>query len=182
MHPKDQVQKIADSISEYGFTVPLVADGDGVVIMGHGRLMAAKLLEMKTVPCIIRTDLTDEQANGLRIADNRVAEGEYDIDALIAELSSIDSFTGYSGAEIDTLMMAMNDEATDPDKEWGGMPKFDQEDSIFRSVIVHFHDQKGVDDFKAAVNKDFTNQAKYIWYPEIIIDGARGKAYEADQQ
>ena len=71
-HPSEQVDKIARSIQDFGFTVPLVIRDDNTIIMGHGRLYAARQLDLETVPCIVRDDLTEAEARALRIADNRV--------------------------------------------------------------------------------------------------------------
>ena len=73
-HPDSQVDKIANSIKSYGFDQPIAVDTEGVIIKGHGRLMAALKLGMKKVPVIVRADLTLIQAAASRIADNKVAE------------------------------------------------------------------------------------------------------------
>ena len=105
-HPADQVNKIASSIKNYGFTVPMVIDGQNEIIMGHGRLLAAKKLGMEEVPCMVRDDLTEAQVKALRIADNKVSESEWDIEILLAEIDGLEDFTGFnldeiSGLEID---------------------------------------------------------------------------------
>ena len=102
-HPADQVDKIASSIKNYGFTVPMVIDGQNEIIMGHGRLQAAKKLGMEEVPCIVRDDLTESQVKALRIADNKVSESEWDIELLEIELETIEGFTGFECGEIDNL-------------------------------------------------------------------------------
>ncbi len=85
-HPKEQIEKIARQISEHGFDVPIVVDPAMVIIKGHGRLLAAKKLKLKTVPVIIRTDLSPEQVKAARIADNKVAESEWEMDFLKDEM------------------------------------------------------------------------------------------------
>lgn len=57
----EAIQYVANSIKEFGFKVPLVIDSDNVVICGHTRLLAAKQLGLKDVPCVVADDLTDEQ-------------------------------------------------------------------------------------------------------------------------
>lgn len=89
-HPKDQVQKIAASIKEFGFNQPLVLDKNNVVIVGHGRLEAAKLLGMTEVPTIT-VDLTEEQANAYRLADNKLNESDWDMKLVIEELKGLSS-------------------------------------------------------------------------------------------
>ena len=90
-HPPDQIRAIAKSIRTFGFTVPLVIDDDGVIVAGHGRYAAAtKRIGMDTVPCIRRADLTDDQIRAFRLADNRVAESDWDNDLLAEELAAVD--------------------------------------------------------------------------------------------
>ena len=73
-HNEKAVEPVAESIREFGFKVPIVIDGAGVVVTGHTRLKAAKSLGMKKVPCIIADDLTPEQVDAFRLADNKTAE------------------------------------------------------------------------------------------------------------
>ena len=75
-HPKEQVEHIANSIKEFGFQQPLVVDKNNVLVIGHGRLLAAKKLKMQTVPVVCAEDLTDEQIAALRLADNKTNESE----------------------------------------------------------------------------------------------------------
>lgn len=70
----EAVEYVANSIKEFGFKVPIVVDSNNIVICGHTRLLAAKQLNMKEVPCIIADDLTDEQIKAFRLADNKVGE------------------------------------------------------------------------------------------------------------
>lgn len=84
------VEKVAASIREFGWAQPIVVDGDGVVIIGHTRLKAAKKLGLKTVPVLVRADLTPEQVAALRLADNKTAElAEWDEPLLAAELDAL---------------------------------------------------------------------------------------------
>lgn len=96
------IDKVAKSIKEFGFKVPIVIDKDNVVVAGHTRLEAAKKLEMKEVPCIVADDLTENQIKAYRLADNRVAEFSlWDFQLLNEELESItDIDMGDFGFEI----------------------------------------------------------------------------------
>ena len=85
------VQYVANSIKEFGWKQPIVIDKDGVIIAGHTRWKAAKKLGMKTAPCIMADDLTDEQVRAYRLADNKVAEmADWDFTALEEELAGIE--------------------------------------------------------------------------------------------
>lgn len=90
IHDEKQVKKIAESIKQFGWDQPIVVDKDGVIIKGHGRRLAALKLGLKTVPVLVRSDLTPEQVNAARVADNRVAMGDIDTEMLQRELSMID--------------------------------------------------------------------------------------------
>lgn len=91
-HEKDQVSRIAESMSRFGWKGnPIIVDADGVIIAGHGRRLAAIEIGMKEVPVVIAKDLTPEQVRAYRLADNRVAQGDIDGEMLKLELSDIDS-------------------------------------------------------------------------------------------
>lgn len=94
-HDRDQIQNVANSIKRFGWQQPLVIDQDGVVIIGHCRLEAAKQLGLKTVPCVQETDLTGEEIKELRIADNRTNESPWDYEALEEESAGLD-FDGFN--------------------------------------------------------------------------------------
>ena len=81
------VEKVAESIRQFGFKQPILIDEDDIIIAGHTRQLAAKKLKMQQVPCIYADDLTPEQVKAYRLADNKVAEfAEWDFDLLNQEL------------------------------------------------------------------------------------------------
>lgn len=87
------VAAVAASIREFGFKVPIVIDRDGVIIAGHTRHKAALQLGLETVPTIRADDLTEEQVQAFRLADNKTAElAEWDWDKLNAELAQLSGF------------------------------------------------------------------------------------------
>ena len=69
-HDKRQIDIVAESIRQYGFVQPVVIDRDGVIVIGHCRVLAAKKVGMEEVPCVCVDDLTPEQVNALRLVDN----------------------------------------------------------------------------------------------------------------
>lgn len=89
-HDKRQIDNVAESIRQYGFVQPVVIDRDGVIVIGHCRVLAAKQLGMEAVPCVCVDDLTPEQVNALRIVDNKSHESEWDFDLLAYELAELD--------------------------------------------------------------------------------------------
>lgn len=111
------VQKVAASIKEFGFKVPIVLDKNGVIIAGHTRYAAAKTLGLSEVPCVIAKDLSDAQARAFRLADNKVAElAQWDFNALGLELAEIELDMQQFGFEDETITAdAFSDEFTLPE-------------------------------------------------------------------
>lgn len=89
-HDQTQIDNVAESIRQYGFVQPIVIDKNNVVVIGHCRLLSAKQLGMKEVPCVCVDDLTDEQVRKLRIIDNKTNESEWDFANLELELPDLD--------------------------------------------------------------------------------------------
>lgn len=87
----DAVDYVANSIKEFGFKVPIIVGSDNVIVTGHTRLKAAIKLGMTEVPVIVADDLTEEQINAFRLADNKVAEmAGWDFGKLDLELEQLD--------------------------------------------------------------------------------------------
>ena len=84
------VDAVAESIRQFGFKVPIVIDSSNVIVCGHTRLKAAKKLKIESVPCIMADDLTDEQIQAFRLADNKTGElAEWDVSRLALELDDL---------------------------------------------------------------------------------------------
>lgn len=123
-HSAEQIRQIADSITEFGWTNPILVDRDQGVIAGHGRILAGRLLGIKRVPVIALTGLTDAQKRAYIIADNRLAlSGGWDLDILREELADLDNLDfdlgllGFSEDELaDLLPEEIDDPLCDPDE------------------------------------------------------------------
>lgn len=105
-HSDGQVAQIAASIKEFGFTNPVLIDGDGGIIAGHGRVMGAKALGLVSVPCIRLVGMSPDKVRAYVIADNNIAlNSGWDEDLLAAELTDLLT-AGYDtavlGFEMDT--------------------------------------------------------------------------------
>lgn len=88
-HPQEQVEALANLIKKAGWTQPIVVWKDGTIIAGHGRRLAALHLGLKKVPVIVREDISEAEADALRLADNRVTSTEYDQAAVQVELQRL---------------------------------------------------------------------------------------------
>ena len=86
----EAVEPVANSIKTFGFKVPIVIDTNNVIIAGHTRYKAANKLGLEKVPCIVADDLTEDQVNAFRLADNKVGEvATWDLELLDIELENI---------------------------------------------------------------------------------------------
>jgi len=89
-HPDTQINQIANSIRQWGFTQPILIDENNVVIAGHGRLYAAERVGLNKVPCRRMVGWSDDQKKAYVIADNKLAEnGEWDTSKYISELREL---------------------------------------------------------------------------------------------
>jgi len=124
-HSKEQVQQIANSIGQFGFTNPVLVSDDNEIIAGHGRVIAARKLGLNEVPTLKLSHLTAEERRAYVLADNKLAlNAGWDTEILAIELQAlidIDfdvSLTGFSVAEIDLTIDAANEASPGkPDKE-----------------------------------------------------------------
>lgn len=121
-HSDTQIKQIADSIKEFGFTNPVLVDSSDSIIAGHGRIMAAKLMGLESVPVIRLSHLTEAQKRAYIIADNKLAlNAGWDEDLLAAELEELQdldfdlSLIGFSEDEIGGLLVDETEGLTDPD-------------------------------------------------------------------
>ena len=120
-HSDAQVAQIAASIREFGFTNPILVDGERGVIAGHGRLMAARQLGMTEVPTLELAHLTPTQRRAYVLADNKLAlNAGWDTDMLRLELADLQlggfdlGLTGFGDDEIAGLLVDTNGGLTDP--------------------------------------------------------------------
>lgn len=88
-HPKEQIEQIANSIIEFGFTQPVLIDKNNYVVAGHGRILGAKKAGLKEVPTLCLDELTEEQIKAYRLADNKLNESEWDAKLLDEEVSML---------------------------------------------------------------------------------------------
>jgi hypothetical protein len=185
------IDKVAASLKEFGWQQPIVVDQEGVVVVGHTRLAAAKKLEMTEVPIIVAKDLTKAQAKAYRIMDNRSHDdSKWDFEMLPLELVELRDMnfnldlTGFDPDQYTNLIDTLDGSPTSgkPEDEWTDMPDFNQPaKDAFRSLVVHFVDAQAVIDFMKKLNKPFTDKTKYIWYPETTAVPISDKRYVAEE-
>jgi len=119
-HPEKQIKKIADSIKKFGFNQPVVVDMNDIIIVGHGRYIAAQLLGMETIP-VLPIDLDEESAKAYRLADNKLNESSWDMDIVIEELKSLSlEMVDLTGFDSNLLLETRED---NPDLSKVGVPR-----------------------------------------------------------
>ena len=186
-HSEAQIAQIAASIKEWGWTMPVLATKAGRIIAGHGRVEAAKLLGLETVPVMIAEGWTAEQVRAYTIADNKLAlNAGWDFEALSVELSALGELgmdtllTGFAPHELAGLLDHQAG-PTDPEKEWDDMPEFSQEDqTAFRRLIINFANEAAVNDFARLIDQHITDKTRSIWHPAAEIGTTADKRYASD--
>lgn len=121
-HSDEQVDQIAASIKEWGWTTPVLTDETGSIIAGHGRVMAAKKLGIKQIPVMVASEWSDAQKKAYVLADNKLAlNAGWDTDMLKVELSELDALNfdmplmGFSEDELAKLLAVPGEGLTDAD-------------------------------------------------------------------
>ena len=184
-HSDEQVQQIVASIKEFGFTNPLLIDEQGGIIAGHGRHAAAIAMNLDTVPTITLAGLTEAQRRAYVIADNKLAlNAGWDLKMLSIEFDALKAMdfnldlTGFSGAEMTTLLVDRAEGETDPLASWSGMPSFDQQDLMaWRTIKVHFKCQADLDAFAKLIGQRITEKTRFVWHPKAAIAIVADKQY-----
>lgn len=125
-HDEKQIKNVAESIKQFGFRQPIVLDKDNVIIIGHCRFEAAKVLGLTVVPCHYAEDLTNAQVKKLRNLDNKLNESEWDFNALRLDLKELD-FDGF-------------------DLDWG-LPEEEQEAEVVEEAREYINSIGGFEKF-----------------------------------
>ena len=144
IHGEAQLEKLKASIEEFGFISPCLIDKDNNIIAGHGRVMAAKALGMKSVPCVYIEGLTDEQRRAYILADNKLTElGSWDMDIVEDELRDLDA--------MDFIVELTGFDMPEPSENWfETRERFDRSrqegNEEYNEFLVKFEDPKTTDD------------------------------------
>lgn len=126
-NPRDNttaVDAVANSIKAFGFKVPIIVDGNNIIIAGHTRFKAAISLGLEDVPCIVASDLTPEQVKAFRLADNKVGEiATWDLEKLKLELENIEGLDmSLFGFDMDTEADEVYEDDFDPNEHVPEIP------------------------------------------------------------
>jgi len=142
LHSKKQIRQIARSVETFGFNVPVLIDGQGQLIAGHGRVLAAQCLGMTQVPTIMLENLTETQIRAFVIADNRLTENSVWDDRLLAEqlkaLAGLEldfsvDVTGFEMSEIDLMIEDLAPASRGKDDPADAIPDFGTKPQVTRA-------------------------------------------------
>ena len=154
----EAVKYVMESLKEFGFKTPMVIDKDHVIICGHTRFKAAQKLGIKEVPVVIADDLTEEQVQAYRLADNKTGEkAEWDEDLLVRELADISGIDMSLFGFEDVVGGVLSDGEDDPYTFKVNIPQYEitgEKPSIFElfdnskanSLIQEIDEAEGVTD------------------------------------
>jgi ParB-like chromosome segregation protein Spo0J len=152
-HSEEQTTQIASSISEFGFTNPILIDETNNLIAGHGRLLAAKKLGIKEVPAIILSGLTKAQKKAYVIADNQLAlNAGWDLDTLRLEIETLEEL------DFDLKLLGFDDDVIekllDIDAELPELPDGDRDPFQQKTFTLHDEQAQLIDDAISKAKSD----------------------------
>lgn len=144
-HSDEQISQVASSIKEFGFTNPVLIDEDGGLIAGHGRVMAAKKLNMDEVPCVVLEGLTKAQKKAYVIADNQLAlNSGWDLDTLRLEVETLQEL------DFDLDLLGFDDDVIskllDIDCELPELPDGDRDPFQQKTFVLHDEQASAIDE------------------------------------
>lgn len=194
---KRNIDKVAKSIQEFGFLQPIVVDQENVIVVGHSRYEAAKMLDLKSVPILkigVGTveNLTDAQIKAYRIADNKLNEySEWDFGLLHKEFGDLLDVNydlenlGFGEQELESMITFEGNTdlytATDAFNEWKEMPEFDHDNKKpYRTLYVHFYEENEVQKFSKLINQPITDKTKFLYIPPVEKKVMKDKEYDVE--
>lgn len=137
IHTQKQVQMVANSIQKFGIIQPIVINKNNIIVSGHCRYEAGKLLRLKTFPCVRKEDLTDKEEKELRILDNKLNESEWDNEMLELEIRDY-------GLDLEDFEIKINLEPLELEK--ASVDKY--------QVIVYLENAEEQENFYNQITKD----------------------------
>ena len=188
-HTDRNINDITKSIKRFGWTNPIIVrKADNMIVAGHGRVEAAKNQGLEQVP-VVYVDMSENDAKLYNITDNRTAEtSEWDhaqLNTLIEELNGLPDIdiedTGFYTHELEMMMNGEDEPEIDYNEMWQGMPEFVQDDlTPYKSILVHFADEKHVNAFAQLIGQTLTEKTKYVWHPKAEKANFTEEAYVSE--
>ena len=182
--------KVVQSIKNKGLRLPVIVrqkgEGQYEIVDGEQRWRACRELEFETILIYNMGEVCDKEAKELTIYFQQ--QVPFDNQNLVDLLTNMKTEFGdidvpYNQAEIDILLFQNITPTlgeTDPFEEWNksNMPEFSATSMDFKSIVIHFQNQKDIDDFFQLINQEYKETIKYIWYPKKERDILKDKQWE----
>lgn len=172
VHGDQQIDRIANSIKEFGFNQPIVIDESNIILVGHGRFAAAQKLGLEVVPVLKLDNLTEAQKKAYRILDNKLAaDSEWNFESLELEFTQLEELNfKLEPWGLDQLANKIGIETSSvPEEEWEGMPSYESEDeTAFKTIKVHFISAEHVQQFSELLQQQITDSTRSLWFPEAM--------------
>lgn len=162
-HSEHQVAQIAASIKEFGFTNPVLLDADNGIIAGHGRVLAAQVLNLEQVPTIQLGHLSDSQKRAYVIADNKLAlNAGWDEDILRLEVEQLtDAEKLLTGFDVAELNLMFNGWHADSDR----IDRIEPKDSLAKEkIVISF-----TGDYRQAIYEAVTNAIDQLGLEDVEV-------------
>ena len=176
-------KKLKDSMTKFNYVDPIIwNEATGLVVGGHQRLTILKNegYDEATVAVVNIPNPNEELA--LVIALNKI-EGEWDVGKLAEAFTIIDTnmetFTGFEKIEIENILTTLPD--FNPEREWKGMPEFNQKEYKHRRIIMHFETEEDVQSFANLIGQTINERTKYLWYPYKKKEDKRKIKYSSEE-
>lgn len=172
----------------------MLIDEEDRIIAGHGRVLAAELLEIDTAPVIVAKGWSAASKRAYTLADNKLTlTSEWDLEMLTGELGALAALdfdielTGFSELEAQALYSAFNPETSEevgaPTNEWRGMPEFDHVDqTAYRRIVMHFKDEADIEEFARRIDQKIGPKTRSMWFPPDDIGVIKDKRYGKGEQ
>lgn len=179
-HPQSQIERIANSIKKFGFKSPIQIDENNVIIAGHGRYQACLQLGIKEIPAIKINDLSENEIKMLRIADNKVAESDWDLDMLKKELDELNETYNLDDFEIENFTKDEIKDFGDEDddiQEYENTPIADEIGFFSKFKVIKFETPQELEEFekklKYVKSPNFESEKNIELKKEAVITYSR---------
>jgi hypothetical protein len=180
-HTDSQLEQLAESITTFGFAVPILVTDSLEIVAGHGCWGAAKRLGLKQIPCVKANGWSDASIAAYRIADNQLGMNSvWDFDVLLNEIGALShaefglDVLGFDPTFLDQMVTALGDldspdELVTPEGLWKDVEDgmVDEQPAIYpvRTLKVYFATEEDVEDFGDRLGVELTGQTRTLWFP-----------------
>lgn len=174
-HSEQQIEQICESIKKFGFYNPVLIDESGIIIAGHGRIMAAKKMGLATVPTMVIFDLTETERRALTLADNKISlNSSWDMEKVREELSALAEsdidldLTGFYDFEIESLLR--DDLDILPPNVVTSFVEIDSNESKHDDSNDEFLSEEGNDDIVFEKTKEVAEEKLALFEMSMSVD------------